>query len=189
MRKTHNQKKKKKESAQEPCMIKIWILILFSTIFYNKNKSSSEIHSYIDTHFKSIPNAKVHASPVLQIWSSFQIYSHNELIKSNPPTPRKFTIFFFFKWTKIKAWNFNSMQASWYTNNKQKSIKTQKPNCVSNSSKTHYIFQINNKKSYQSLACQYSKLGLNDHLKKDPETELEKEENHTHLTETQKGKE
>ena len=81
------------------------------------------------------------------------------------------------------------MQASWYTNNKQKSVKTQKPNCVSNSSKTHYIFQINNKKSYQSLACQYSKLGLNDHLKKDPETELEKEENHTHLTETQKGKE
>jgi hypothetical protein len=32
-------------------------------------------------------------------------------------------------------------------------------------------------------------LGLNDHLKKDPETELEKEENRTHLTETQKGKE
>ena len=144
------------------------------------------LHRYSFQIYSQCKSTRKPSSTNLKLISNlFPQWAH----QIKPTNTKKIYNFFFFKWTKIKAWNFNSMQASWYTNNKQKSIKTQKPNCVSNSSKTHYIFQINNKKSYQSLACQYSKLGLNDHLKKDPETELEKEENHTHLTETQKGKE
>ena len=46
-------KKKTNESAQEPCIIKIRILILVSTKFNNKNKSSLKIRTYIELKYEA----------------------------------------------------------------------------------------------------------------------------------------